>query len=42
MKDVTYVEPAEYFPEDIRKKHKLGEYSENESQTNNKQEQTNE
>ena len=30
MKDtnVKYVEPAEYFPKEIREKYKLGEYAE--------------
>ena len=27
-KKITYVEPADYFPENIRKKHKIGEYAE--------------
>ncbi len=28
MKKIAYQEPAAYFPEEIRKKYKLGEYSE--------------
>jgi hypothetical protein len=28
MKKIAYKEPADYFPEEIRKKYKLGEYSE--------------
>ena len=27
---ITYLEPAEYFPEELRKKYKLGEYAESE------------
>ena len=26
--NIKYIEPAEYFPEDIRKRYKLGEYAE--------------
>ena len=29
-KKVVYVEPADYIPKDLRKKHKLGEYAETE------------
>lgn len=38
MKDkkIIYVEPAEYFPKEIRKKFGLGEYAdENKKETNN-------
>ena len=35
-KSVKYSEPASYFPENIRKKHKLGEYAETKSDTKNK------
>ena len=28
IKKVVYVEPADYIPKDLRKKHKLGEYAE--------------
>lgn len=28
-KKIVYVEPKEYFPKEIRKKYKLGEYAEN-------------
>lgn len=28
MKKIKYVEPLDYFPKEIRKKYKLGEYSE--------------
>ena len=31
-KKIKYVEPVDYFPEEIRKKYKLGEYSEMNSQ----------
>lgn len=27
-KKIVYVEPADYFPKEIRKKYKLGEYAE--------------
>ena len=27
-KKVVYIEPADYFPEELRKKYKLGEYAE--------------
>ena len=27
-KKIKYIEPADYFPKNIRKKHKLGEYAE--------------
>ena len=30
IKKVVYVEPADYIPKDLRKKHKLGEYAETE------------
>lgn len=30
-KKIVYSEPSDYFPEEIRKKHKLGEYSEEET-----------
>ena len=30
-KKIVYSEPTDYFPEEIRKKHKLGEYSEEET-----------
>ena len=29
IKKIVYAEPAEYIPEDLRKKYKLGEYAEN-------------
>ena len=32
QKTIKYVEPASYFPEEIRKKHKLGEYAEPKSE----------
>lgn len=28
---IKYVEPADYFPKHLRKKHKLGEYAEDEN-----------
>ena len=28
IKEVVYVEPADYFPKELRKKYKLGEYAE--------------
>ena len=28
-KKVVYVEPVDYFPEEVRKKYKLGEFAEN-------------
>ena len=31
MEKVTYSEPAEYIPKEIRKKYKLGEYAEKET-----------
>jgi type I restriction enzyme R subunit len=31
--DMTYVEPADYFPKDIRKKYKLGEYNTDDADT---------
>ena len=30
---IVYVEPADYFPESLRKKYKLGEYAEPEKET---------
>lgn len=30
-RELAYVEPADYFPEDIRKKCKIGEYAEDDS-----------
>ena len=32
-KQVVYVEPADYIPKDLRKKYKLGEYAEKNSET---------
>ena len=29
IKKIVYAEPADYIPEDLRKKYKLGEYAEN-------------
>lgn len=34
----TYVEPADYFPKEIRKKWKLGEYAEDEKKAERKKE----
>jgi hypothetical protein len=28
-KKIIYSEPADYFPKELRKKHKIGEYAEN-------------
>lgn len=33
IKKVKYVEPAEYIPEDLRKKFKVGEYAEPKADT---------
>ena len=33
FKKVTYVEPADYIPKDLRKKYKVGEYAEPETDT---------
>ena len=30
---IKYSEPADYFPESIRKKHKIGEYAEKNTET---------
>ena len=35
-KKIPYSEPASYFPESIRKKHKLGEYAETKTDKKNK------
>ena len=32
-KKIVYVEPADYFPKEIRKKYKLGEYAETNAET---------
>ena len=32
-KKITYTEPGDYFPKELRKKHKLGEYAETEKKT---------
>ena len=32
-KKVVYVEPADYFPKELRKKYKLGEYAETQNNT---------
>lgn len=33
-KKIIYSEPAEYFPKELRKKYKLGEFAENDKQDN--------
>lgn len=33
---IKYVEPADYFPKHLRKKHKLGEYAETVQSSNSK------
>lgn len=33
-RQIAYVEPAEYFPKEIRKKYKLGEYAKKEEVSN--------
>ena len=30
---IKYSEPSEYFPESVRKKHKIGEYAETKTET---------
>lgn len=35
-RSIGYVEPANYFPKEILKKHKLGEYAEKEKKTTKK------
>ena len=35
---ITYVEPIDYFPEEIRKKYKLGEYYEESEESAEKRE----
>ena len=32
-KKIVYVEPADYFPKEIRKKYMLGEYAETDAET---------
>ena len=32
-KEIKYVEPANYFPESVRKKHKIGEFAETKKDT---------
>jgi hypothetical protein len=39
-KKVWYVEPADYFPKELRKKYKLGEYSEMNITHDNAQKET--
>lgn len=41
MSRLTYVEPEDYIPEDLRKKYKLGEYAEEEEPTEEEKEQAN-
>jgi len=35
-KKIVYVEPADYFPKEIRKKYKLGEFAETDAETETK------
>ncbi len=34
---IVYSEPSDYFPENLRKKHKIGEFAENNTASNKKQ-----
>ena len=38
---IKYVEPVDYFPKNIRKKYKLGEYSEDENSSEKSKEHKN-
>ena len=38
---ITYVEPADYFPKEIRKKYKLGEYAEEENESTERKKKDN-
>ena len=41
IKKIKYVEPADYFPKNIRKKYKFGEYSEDENSNEKSKEHKN-